>query len=642
MTYARLLVALLVVLALIPGQAAAQEVSGGPDLDATLGDNRVVPGAETTLTVSLVNEGRITTGSTRNPQLTSRVTTARGVTAELAADGAPFEVQTATRGVGSVPEGTAPVNFAIAVDEDADPGTYDVPVTVSYSYTSEIDDDGDETIRSRTRTFDVPVVVEDDARLSVVNVSTQAAVGSTDTVAVAVENTGSATAGDASLTLESANAALTFEGASRAVRALGDWAPGETRTVEYEATVAASAKPQPYAVDVTANYENDDGTPQSSATRTLTVTPRAQQTFAVEATESTVAVGDTGTVTVRMRNDGPRNVSDATVELSATSANLAFSGSASASRFVGTWAPGETKTLTYDLTATDDAETRSYALQASVSYEDSEGDAATAPAKSLGVTPEPEQSFAVGEVTSNLAVGEEGTLEGTVTNTGEAPVDSAVVVFETQKATVTPIETEYPVGDLSAGASAAFSFPIEISGSAEAGPQQFAVSVQYRNQNDDLRGSDSFDVRQEVAPEAPEFALETTGASAAPGGSTQINVTVTNDGDETFTDISATVFADSPISVTDDEAFIDSLEPGESETVQFGLGVGGGALPKTYPISMDFQYDDSDGDRLVSDTYREPVTVVEPDDDGGDLPVVLIGVAALVLVVAVYAYRRYY
>jgi hypothetical protein len=341
-----------------------------------------------------------------------------------------------------------------------------------------------------------------------------------------------------------------------------------------------------------------------------------------------------------MRNEGPRNVSDATVELSATSANLAFSGSASASRFVGTWAPDETKTLTYDLTATDDAETRSYALQASVSYEDGEGDAATAPAKSLGVTPEPEQSFAVGEVTSNLAVGEEGTLEGTVTNTGEAPVDSAVVVFETQKATVTPIETEYPVGDLSAGASAAFSFPIEISGSAEAGPQQFAVSVQYRNQNDDLRQSDSFDVRQEVGPEAPEFALETTGASAAPGGSTQINVTVTNDGDETFTDISATVFADSPISITDDEAFIDSLEPGESETVRFGLGVGGGALPKTYPISMDFQYDDSDGDRLVSDTYREPVTVVESDDDG--LPIVLIGAVVLVLAGAVYAYRRYY
>ncbi|MFW6382903.1 MAG: COG1361 S-layer family protein [Haloferacaceae archaeon] len=256
------------------------------------------------------------------------------------------------------------------------------------------------------------------------------------------------------------------------------------------------------------------------------------------------------------------------------------------------------------------------------------------------MVPEPEQSFAVDDLSSNLRVGDDGTLEGRVTNTGDLDVRNAVVVFETDKPNVTPIETESPVGDLAAGESASFSFPVEISESAEAGPQQYSLSVRYRDQDDDRRTSDAIDVRQEVGPDADKFSLETNGATVEPGAGTVLEVTITNEADERLTDISANMFADSPISVEDEESFVGALDPGESETVSFSIGATDGALAKNYPVSLDFQYDEPDGDTELSDTYRLAVSV-EPAEDGGPPLLVIGALLVLVVVAGAYLYRRY-
>jgi hypothetical protein len=77
--------------------------------------------------------------------------------------------------------------------------------------------------------------------------------------------------------------------------------------------------------------------------------------------------------------------------------------------------------------------------------------------------------------------------------------------------------------------------------------------------------------------------------------------------------------------------------------VTFGIGAAGGALEKTYPLEMDFQYDDAEGDTLTSQTYRLPVSVEAVETDDGDgLPLPLLVIGALVLVAVLYlGYRRY-
>jgi hypothetical protein len=475
----------------------------------------------------------------------------------------------------------------------------------------------------------------------VVAVDSAARVDSTETVALTVENDGSAAATDLALALESPNGDLTVGEGTSATRAVGTLAPGERTTVEYEVATAAAAGSGNYATTLTAEYETDGVS--RVADEMVALAPEPQQEFDVTDATSAVAVGDTGTVTVELRNAGPLTVDDAEVRLASTSQQLSFQGSESATRFVGAWAPNETRTVTYDVSATEDAEPRDYTLSTTVTYRDGDGDTATAPSRSLGVRPAPEQTFAVSNTSATLAVGEEGDLRGTVTNTGDRPVANAVVRFTSESGTVTAIETEAPVGTLAPGESANFAVPLEVASSAEAGPKQFSVAVQYRNADDQQQQSDTFDVRADVGPDTDAFGLDVTGASVPAGDSTQVEVELTNTGNEVYTDISAKLFAEDPLSTGDDEAFVSQLEPGESETVVFNVGAGSGALVKTYPLSMDFQYDDADGDTITSDTYRLPVDVTSDSEGGGNsgLPVVPLAVAALVVVaIGLYAYRR--
>jgi hypothetical protein len=641
MRFLRLLVALAVVLSVVPAPAAA-DVSGEPELDAVFTDNTVTPGQETQLQLQLINRGDVDSGSARNPQWADRVTTARGLTVTVQDDDVPIDVRTGTQAVGSLPEGSAPpLSVPVTVDGDASPGTYTVDVAVEYTYTSQVDDsDGDETERTVRRTIPVTLKIEDDASVDVVAVDSAVRVDSTETVALTVENDGSAAATNLALALESPNADLTVGEGTSATRAVGTLAPGERTTVRYEVAAGASAGSGSHAMTLTAEYETDGVSRVSD--ETVAIAPKPQQEFGVTSATSAVAVGETGTVTVELRNDGPLAVSDAEVRLESASGQLSFQGSDSATRFVGSWAPGETQTVTYDLKASEDAEPRDYTLSATVTYRDRDGDTATAPSRSLGITPAPEQTFAVSNTSATLAVGEEGDLRGTVTNTGDRPVDNTVVRFTSESGTVTAIETEAPVGTLAPGESANFAVPLEVASSAEAGPKQFSVAVQYRNADDQQRQSDTFDVRADVGPDTDTFGLEVTGASVPAGESTQLEVEVTNNGNEVYTDISAKLFAEDPLSSGDDEAFISRLEPGQSETVVFNVGAGSGALVKTYPLSMDFQYDDSDGDTITSDTYRLPVDVTSNSDDGGGgLPVLPLALVALVVVaIGAYIYRR--
>jgi hypothetical protein len=123
-------------------------------------------------------------------------------------------------------------------------------------------------------------------------------------------------------------------------------------------------------------------------------------------------------------------------------------------------------------------------------------------------------------------------------------------------------------------------------------------------------------------------------------------IQVTNNDDRALRNVDARAFVDSPLSVDDDQAFVPRLAPNESATIRFSVSADGGALPATYPLSLDFQYETPDGESKLSDTYEVPVRVVEPEGNGllpftdvGVLPVVAVATVLLVGAVAVWRWR---
>jgi hypothetical protein len=233
-----------------------------------------------------------------------------------------------------------------------------------------------------------------------------------------------------------------------------------------------------------------------------------------------------------------------------------------------------------------------------------------------------EQEFDVEGVSSTLRVGGEGYLRGRILNEGPRDVSNAVVVFDPQSNGINPTETRYAVGDLPSGGTAGFEFRVSVSSESDEGPRQSSFLIEYRNPDDYQKTSSPVDVSYDIAEETDEFALGSN-VSIAAGSSDSVEIEVTNILNETLTDIQPKMFVDDPLSTDDDEAFISRLEPGESETITFGLGASGGATPKSYSASVDFRYEDESGDTEISETYRVPVRVTESEGGGSNTPAIV-------------------
>jgi len=339
-----------------------------------------------------------------------------------------------------------------------------------------------------------------------------------------------------------------------------------------------------------------------------------------------------------VENTGSEPAIDADVTLEAAG-DFRFSGAETSTTRISRLEPGEQATVTYDVAVAPDSAVRQYSLSGQVEFEDPAGITRVDEAISLGVTPRPEQEFRIESGEATLRVGEDGDLRGTVSNEGPAPARNVVVVYESESPNVIPIENEVAVGSLQSGESAEFTLPVEIGGEAKPVDRVADVAVRYRNDENELRRYEDVEIAYEVGEERDDFSVEVVDREVTAGSTTTFDIVVTNNLDEPVSDIEARLFADSPLDSPEDEGFAESLAPGESTNMTFTLAAEGGATAKTYPVSMDFRYDDGDGDSTLSDTTRVAVRVVQ-SEGGFPFGIVLGVVAALTVVVGAAYYRQ--
>jgi hypothetical protein len=501
-----------------------RQIRGSPALQLFASQRTVPSGAESTVTLDILNTGEMEFGN----QLDPRVTTARGLTLSVDDGDVPIEFDGGRTVVGDVSTAASPVSVPldVTVPDDVPDGEYEVEVTVDYRYTFEIVPEfNNHKDRDGSETFDVTVVVDDGAR------------------------------------------------------------------------------------------------------------------FAIVETDTDAQVGGGGDVTATLRNVGDEAARDAVVT-GTTTGSAAVIGDGSADVFVGDWAPGENRTVTFDSTVSPSFGGGAYALVTSVDYRDADGIDAVSPTSRAGVVPVPEQSFSIDDVEGTLEVGYSGTVSGTLTNEGPLDVDDAVLVADPQSDRVTVGERRYALPPIPAGETVEFSFDADVSGSAAPGPRQFRFTTEYVNGDATIAVDETR--RIEVAPRRPEFALAADNVTVPAGEARQVTFEITNQRPETLSSINAGLYADSPLSAPNDEAFVDELAPGESTNITFEVAAASGASVETHPIELDFRYDDERGNDRISDVTQYPVAVTESTDDGG-LPLLPLGVGLLVVVAgagAVVLYRR--
>lgn len=440
---------------------------------------------------------------------------------------------------------------------------------------------------------------------------------------------------------------------------VGEVEPGTVGPFPVTVIVADDAPPGRYRLPVNLEYvytrivtvdENDaDPAPRYLDLRVterqyLEFVVEDDARFVVEDDATDVLVGDRGSFDLTLRNVGTEPARDVRVTLTATGDELTFgTGTATAGGFVRQLEPGETATLRYTVSVAPDLTARDYPVDVAVHYTDVDGIERDATPLSASLQPRPEQTFSLSAVETTLSVGAEGTVAGVLTNEGPAPVTTPVVRLAVGSDFLDVAEPEFALPDLAPGESAPFSFTVDVSDAADAGSREFTVDVRYRTARNDVRTSDPLSTRVDIGPERPEFRVEPQSPPIAAGDDGTLVLRVTNNGPDRLTDITAKAFFDDPLDSDDDEAFVAGLDPGESTNLSFRVSVAGSAQPKAYPVSVDFEYDDADGDTEVSEAYRVPVEV-RASDRGGltSAPISLLGVGlvAAVTVAGVWFWRR--
>ncbi|MFH5797548.1 hypothetical protein [Haladaptatus sp. CMAA 1911] len=482
----------------------------------------------------------------------------------------------------------------------------------------------------------------------IVSVASNVPINGTGNLSITFENTGEDVS-NTSIRVRSPNESVRFGPSQTARKFVGNWSAGERRTVKYGLLAEEFAEVRQYPFEATISFTNADGERERAGPYTFDVQPtdRVQlERFEVTSVSSNAQSGDTGVVSLTVENTG-RDVNDAVVSLQSANEQLTLGRSQNASQFVSEWSSNERETFQYRVTASNDTVGGNYPFSLSISYRENGTRNRTEP-HLIGVIPDPEQSFSLGNLNSTLHVGQEGTVSGTVTNEGPQRAPSAVLVLVSRggNTTVSPKETEYALGTLDSGESSPFDFQVDVSDAADRGPRQLSFVVRYQNQDGDPRQSKSLDAQVTVGPRRDEFRLDAKRTSVESGSTATVSFVVTNNENRTLRNIDAQAFVDSPLTINDNGAFIEKLEPNESATIRFDVGADGGTLANTYPMSVDFQYDTPAGETKLTGTYEVPVRVTTPERGGvlsfssGSGGLIVVGIITLLLAIGVVLFLR--
>jgi hypothetical protein len=202
-------------------------------------------------------------------------------------------------------------------------------------------------------------------------------------------------------------------------------------------------------------------------------------------------------------------------------------------------------------------------------------------------------------------------------------------------------------------------FTIEINKNASAGAYPLTLELSYQYQNNVQVGGDEFDsttglvtnkevgiwyenktqtqtIEIEVKNE-PYFEVTNVTGDLYPDEGGMLRVTYTNTGEEPAKDATVRVSAADPFSTTDDQAYLGTLNPGESAVAVFDMDVDETATPKPYSLSSEILYEDADGHDQVSDTVKINTKVLPAEES---LPGYQIGTGIAMALAACFVVLR--
>ncbi len=510
---------------------APNDTVSEPQLDVFVAEPVVEPGTETTVEIAILNTGSIEAGTA----VDDATATARGVRVTVDDDDAPLAVDAGETTAGSIPPGeVATVPVSVTVPESAADDSGDLSVDVEYTYTA-FDDDGNATDETDTDSFDVEIEVGGRSQFAVDDVDTDAQVGTDGTVEVDLENVGSDDAEAVRVTAQSPTGGVTVGPANGGAASspqddestqsedqppadsgadtgpasassaafVGDLDEDETETVAFDSRIDRDVRVESYLLELQVVYEDGDGILRESPTLATAVEPTAGQTFEISDVDSTLAVGERGTITATLENTGPEDVETPVVRAEPASERIDISESSVA---VDDLDEDETTTISFDADVSGQADAGPRQLTLTVEYGIDDDRLESDPFVERVDVADEQRAFTIAADDAEIPAGTTQTVELNVTNNRNERL-SNLNVFLYPDGPLSVDADEAFIPDLDAGESETVAVDVSVDETASQRAYPLDVDIRYDDETDDDRISQRYQVPVTAEESPPDDGL---------------------------------------------------------------------------------------------------------------------------------------
>jgi hypothetical protein len=290
----------------------------------------------------------------------------------------------------------------------------------------------------------------------------------------------------------------------------GDIRGGGSVTVRVSARIANDAASGAYDLPLRIQYKYLGGTEQDASdqiqfhyttvnqTIPLTIRIKPQVTIDVlEAVPEALTVGTEGYLDLRIRNTGSEDGKKATVRITRNGASPVIPTDSSV--FVGDFPRGGTISCRYKVAVSGSAESQTYPVDVSVTYENGEGATVTSALSTIGIPVGGRSGFVITSGPARVTAGAPTVIAVDYRNDGGTTVYQSQARISAVDPFTSNDNTAY-LGDLQPGESATAKYGIRAD--PVAAPKEYALDseVRYRDAFGNSEVSDTIKVPVQVAP----------------------------------------------------------------------------------------------------------------------------------------------
>ena len=372
-------------------------VSGEPDLEAAIvGSQELTVGQVGALQIMVQNVGTFS-GDVDDPAdqamatgyltatgitLVPPCTTAIGISANLTSPSSSIEVLSEAVSLGTLSRGMStiqPIAFQLYIQEDAEPGTYNLDLRFEYQYLEDVDwlNPGEVTPQfefhwgNMVQEEQISITVAGTYFSAVVTQTEGIRAGATGVITVDIQNSGASEAYDVTAEIVPGGSVSPIGQASF----LGDMPGNSSASTQFKVAVSEEAVAKSSSVSILVKYEDARDIPRQSALA-AGVSIEGKLDFEVQPVQvdGSLTPGSERIITIPIMNVGNYEAEDAIARINIVNpfAVAPFSTSDDTA-YIGTLEPSESGLAKFNIGVDSDALAKPYILEVQVEYWDSSG-----------------------------------------------------------------------------------------------------------------------------------------------------------------------------------------------------------------------------------------------------------------------------